>query len=54
LIKFYFEPVIGLSRVSLVNIDNSLSKVVLGGLAVVKTFDSKDGLVGVLSNLGSD
>lgn len=37
-----------------VDVCDSLAEVVLGGLAVVDTLESEDGLVGVLADFGSD
>ena len=46
------ESLVFLARLSFVDVDNSLAEVVLSSGAIVDAFQSEDGLVGILLNLG--
>ena len=46
----YSKSVVGLSGVGLVDVDDSLSEVVLGGFAIVDSLKSQDDLVDMQGN----
>jgi hypothetical protein len=48
------KSVFSLSRVSFVDVGNTLAEVVLGAVAIVHTFKSQDSLIGVLVGFGSE
>jgi hypothetical protein len=51
--RFYSEAIFSFSWVGFVDVCDSLSEIVWGGSAIVDTFESEDGLIGVLCNFWS-
>lgn len=52
-IKFYSKTIFCLSRVSFINISNSLSKIIFCSSTIIDTFKSQDSLINILLYLWS-